>query len=43
MQSVNFDWNNENNKLSDDCLRVEHKKVFFPYIALAETAENPDQ
>ncbi len=43
MRSVNFDWNNESNELSDDRLRVELKKAFFPYIALAKTAKKPDQ
>ena len=43
MRSVNFDWNNESNELSDDRLRVELTKAFFPYIALAETTEKPDQ
>jgi hypothetical protein len=39
VRSVNFDWNN----LSDDHLRVELKKAFSPYIALAKTAEKPNQ
>ncbi len=43
MRSVNLDWNNESNKLNDDRLRVELKKAFFPYIALAETTEKTDQ
>jgi hypothetical protein len=41
--SVNFDWKNESNELSDDRLRVELKKAFFLYIALAESTENTDQ
>ncbi len=36
MRLVNFDWNRESNELSDDHLRVELKKAFFPYIALPE-------
>ncbi len=43
MQSVNFDWYNERNEFLDDRLRVELRKAFFPYIALAETTEKPDQ
>jgi hypothetical protein len=42
MRSVNLDWNNESNELSDDRLRDEFKKAFFLYIALAETTENTD-
>jgi hypothetical protein len=43
MQSVNFDWNNNSNELSDDHLRIELKKAFFPYIDLAETTKKLDQ